>query len=99
MGYLVALSRPTACVTGAGAGVDSVWEQEKLVASLPWRAVQGKMLALGAAESPPSSAHFVGQCLMRQYHFMAKKLLIKQLMGVQDFFAAIQDETTIHLYL
>jgi len=34
-----------------GAGVDNAWEQRKLEASLPWRAVQGKMLAVGAAES------------------------------------------------
>ena len=40
----------TACVTGAGAGVDSVWEQEKLEAR--------KMLE-NAAESPASSARFV----------------------------------------
>ena len=39
------------CVTGAGAGVDSVWEQKKREA--------GKMLAVGAAESPASSARFV----------------------------------------
>jgi hypothetical protein len=51
MGCLVALSRPTACVTGGGAGVDSAWEQKKLEASLPWRAVQGKMLAVGGDES------------------------------------------------
>jgi len=43
----------TAGVTGAGAGVDSVWEQEKLEAR--------KMLAEGAAESPASSARFVGR--------------------------------------
>jgi hypothetical protein len=42
----------TVCVTGAGAGVDSVWEQKKLEAR--------KMLAVGAAESPASSARFVG---------------------------------------
>jgi hypothetical protein len=40
--------------------VDSVWEQEKLEASLPLRAGQGKMLEK-AAESPASSARFVGQ--------------------------------------
>ena len=33
--------------------------RKKLEASLPWRAVQGKMLAVGAAESPASSARFV----------------------------------------
>ena len=31
--------------------MDNVWEQNKPEASLPWRAVQGKMLAVGAAES------------------------------------------------
>ena len=40
----------TVCVTGAGAGVDSAWEQEKLEAR--------KMLE-NAAESPASSARFV----------------------------------------
>jgi hypothetical protein len=40
----------TVCVTGAGAGVDSAWEQEKLEAR--------KMLE-NAAESPESSARFV----------------------------------------
>jgi len=48
-----ARKRPTVCVTGAGAGVDSVWEQEKLEAR--------KMLAVGAAESPASGARIVGQ--------------------------------------
>jgi hypothetical protein len=43
--------RLTVCVTGAGVGVDSVWEQEKLEAR--------KMLG-NAAESPASSACFVG---------------------------------------
>jgi hypothetical protein len=43
---------PTVCVTGAGAGVDSAREQEKLEAR--------KMLE-NAAESPASSARFVGQ--------------------------------------
>ena len=45
-------SRPTVCVTGAGADVDSVWEQEKPEAR--------KMLE-NAAESPASSARFVGR--------------------------------------
>ena len=44
--------RLTVCVTGAGAGVDSVWEQEKLEAR--------KMLE-NAAESPASSARGVGR--------------------------------------
>jgi len=39
--------------TGAGVGVDSAWEQEKLEAR--------KMLVSGA-ESPASSARFVGRC-------------------------------------
>ena len=43
-------SCPTVCVTGAGAGVDSVWEQRKLEAR--------KMLE-NAAESPVSSARVV----------------------------------------
>jgi hypothetical protein len=51
------VARPTVCVTGAGAGVDSVGEQEKLEAR--------KMLE-NAAESPASSARFVGRFLLRQ---------------------------------
>jgi hypothetical protein len=44
--------------------VDSVWEQEKLEASLPKVAhVQGKMLE-NAAESPASSARCVGTLLI-----------------------------------
>jgi hypothetical protein len=46
-------NRPTACVTGAGVGIDSVWEQEKLDAR--------KIPAVGAAEAPASSARFVGR--------------------------------------
>ena len=45
---------PTVCVTCVWAGVDSVWEQEKLEAR--------KMLE-NAAESPASSARFVGRGL------------------------------------
>jgi hypothetical protein len=40
----------TVCVTGAGVGVDSVWEQKKLEA--------GKML-VNRTESPASSVHAV----------------------------------------
>jgi hypothetical protein len=42
---------PTARVTGAGVGVDSVWEQEKL---------EARKMPENAAESPASSARFVG---------------------------------------
>jgi hypothetical protein len=52
MQLLLFLTRPTVCVTGAGAGVDSAWEQEKLEAR--------KMLE-NAAESPASSARCVGR--------------------------------------
>jgi len=31
--------------------VDNAWEQRKLEASLPWRAVQGIILAVGGDES------------------------------------------------
>jgi hypothetical protein len=54
------LGDPTVCVTGAGAGVDSVREQEKLEAR--------KMLE-NAAESPASSARFVS------LHFMSETRL------------------------
>jgi hypothetical protein len=46
-------ARPTVCVAGAGAGVDSVREQEKPEART--------MIAVGAAESPASSARFASQ--------------------------------------
>jgi hypothetical protein len=42
----------TVCVTGKGAGVDSVWEQKKL---------ESKKMLENAAESPASSAHFVSR--------------------------------------
>jgi len=55
-----ARERPTVCVTGAGAGVDNVWEQKKLEAR--------KMLE-NAAESPASSARFVGLLFILQAAF------------------------------
>jgi len=48
---LLAISHPTVCVTGAGAGVDSVREQYKL---------EARKILENAAESPASSARFVG---------------------------------------
>ena len=49
----------------AGAGVDSAWEQRKLEAR--------KMLAVGRAESPASSARGVGQCMpCRVFNFGRK---------------------------
>ena len=45
----------TVCVTGAGAGVDSVWEQEKL---------EARKMLVNRAESPASSARFVRRCLI-----------------------------------
>ena len=41
----------TVCVTGAGAGVDSAWEQKKL---------EARKMLVNRAESPASSARFVG---------------------------------------
>jgi len=52
--------RLTVCVTGAGAGVDSVWEQEKLEAR--------KMLE-NAADSHTSGARFVGLTLFIDAYF------------------------------
>jgi len=43
----------TVCVTGAGAGADSAWKQKKL---------EARKMPENAAESPASSARFVGQC-------------------------------------
>jgi hypothetical protein len=48
-------------VTGVWAGVDSVWEQRKPEAR--------KMLAVGAAESPASSARFVSRRLTDNHNF------------------------------
>ena len=45
---------PTVCVTGAGAGVDSAWEQKKL---------EARKLLENAAESPASSARCVRRFL------------------------------------
>ena len=44
----------TVCVTGAGAGVDSVREQRKL---------EARKMLVNRAESPASSARFVGRFL------------------------------------
>ena len=54
------MSGLTACVTGAGAGVDSAWEQKK---------PEARKILENAAESPASSARFVGQplCLAKRW--------------------------------
>ncbi len=49
-GNLHSHKRLTVCVTGAGAGVDSAWEQKKL---------EARKMPEKAAESPASSARFV----------------------------------------
>jgi hypothetical protein len=49
---------PTVCVTCVWAGVDNVWEQEKLEAR--------KMLE-NAAESHTSGARFVGRCCWKDH--------------------------------
>jgi len=41
-----------ACVTDAGAGEDSVWEQKKL---------EARQMLVNCVESPASSARFVGR--------------------------------------
>jgi len=46
--------RPTVCVTRMWAGVDSVWEQRKLEATL-------REMLENAAESHTSGARFVGR--------------------------------------
>ena len=50
----------TARVTGAGAGVDSVWEQKKL---------EARKMLLEAAESHKSTARFVRQLLGEHHLF------------------------------
>jgi len=64
--------RLTAGVTGAGAGVDSAWEQEKLEAR--------KMLE-NAAESPASSARFVGRTSFCRTEYSLQSNFI----GLTDF--------------
>jgi hypothetical protein len=49
-------SHLTVCVTGAGAGVDSAWEQRKL---------EAREMLENAADSPASSARFVRRGLKR----------------------------------
>ncbi|MBL6961954.1 MAG: hypothetical protein ISR59_12680 [Anaerolineales bacterium] len=51
--------------------MDSVWEQERLEASLSWPTGQGKMLE-NAAESPASSAPKMKAC----HHFIREKPLV-----------------------
>ena len=48
--------RLTVGVTRKWAGVDSVWEQEKLEASLSWRTVQGKRSKSRAVPTSPVHA-------------------------------------------
>ena len=50
----------TVCVTGAGAGVDNVWEQEKL---------EARKTLVNRTESPASSARGVGQIVARELSF------------------------------
>ena len=62
--------RPTVCVTCVWAGVDSVWEQEKLEAR--------KMLE-NAAESHTSGARFVGWRFVVPDSLIVKDLPAKRL--------------------
>jgi hypothetical protein len=55
--------RLTVCVTGAGAGVDSVWEQKKL---------EAREILENAADSPASSARFVGWRFVETIIFVAE---------------------------
>jgi hypothetical protein len=66
----IARKRPTVCVTRAGAGVDSVWEQEKLEAR--------KMLE-NTAQSHTSGARFVGRRFVVPDALAVKDLLTKKL--------------------
>jgi hypothetical protein len=54
------MCHPTVCVTGAGVGVDSVWEQRKL---------EARKLLINRAESLASSARGVGR-----FYFAARAL-------------------------
>jgi hypothetical protein len=51
-GGVFAFTRLTVCVTGAGAGVDSAWEQHKL---------EARKMLVNRADSPASSARGVGR--------------------------------------
>ena len=63
--------RPTVCVTGAGVGVDSAWEQIKLKArkmlGADWASERQANIAqpkrVSAGQSPASSARFVRRVL------------------------------------
>jgi hypothetical protein len=48
--YLLCKGVPTVCVIDVWAGVDSVWEQRKTRSQPVLVIVQGKMLAVGAAD-------------------------------------------------
>ena len=60
--YSPTSSRPTVCVTGAGAGVDSVWEQYKLEVTLREMLENAARRPYGW-QSAASSARFVGRSL------------------------------------
>jgi hypothetical protein len=51
------MSRPTVCVTGAGAGVDSAWGQRNL---------EARKMLVNRADSPASSARGVGRFWIAQ---------------------------------
>jgi hypothetical protein len=52
--------RPTVCIIGAAADLDSIWEQKNTKPGCPGGLVQGKILE-NAAES-----HLPGACLVRR---------------------------------
>jgi len=68
--------RLTACVTGAGADVDSAWEQKKPEAR--------KMLE-NAAESPASSARCVRRILLCKTRWLKKRYCQQHAFDFSEF--------------
>jgi hypothetical protein len=60
-------SRLTVCVTGAGASVDSAWDQ---------KTPEARKMLENRAESPASSARFVRLCLSRKAYLGINMILL-----------------------
>ena len=82
-------SQPTVCVTCVWAGVDNVWEQEKLEAR--------KMLE-NAAESHTSGARFVWQfCKNEPYNYLLSNSMAFASAGLITF--SLKDESSELVFL
>ena len=83
---ILSISQITVCVTGAGAGVDSVWEQEKLEARKLLESRSGEQAssehrpakAHWRLASPASSARCVGlRCFAELFFYISKPSFFK----------------------